>query len=191
MPLALTRPSRDAALAVQQRDFSRQHAHADPALAKGWRRTSASAGFRAAQRQSFSSRFFHSFCTVDAPAVVPPSGNTSPRRPSPRCCATSRQRWHPRRPCQGKNTLVCRSCPSLCRNSGESQFLREAEHAAGSAIASFPTSPGRRGTTAARAQHADVWSKSALVDSVGASQLHGICKFGLSFTKSICLIRLM
>jgi len=61
-------------------------------------------------------QFFTHFArpNLSLSAVVPPSRNTSPWRPSPGCCTTSRQRWHPRCPCQGRKTLASRPCPCLC-----------------------------------------------------------------------------
>lgn len=94
-------------------DFSRLCAHADPGLAEGWQRTSASGGFEAAQQRGFLSSFSTHFARPMLPlsAVVPPSRNTSRRHPSLRCCMTSCQRRHP---CQGRKTLDSSSCPCLC-----------------------------------------------------------------------------
>lgn len=46
-------------------------------------------------------------------------------------------------------------------------------------------------SSSTRAHRANARSKSTPVCCVGASELHDICKFRLSFTKSICLVRFM
>lgn len=78
--------------------------------------------------------------------------------------------------CSQGNQLFCEPqtafiyCSGLC-TSGFEPTLEEAK---------------RRQT-----REANTWSKRILVFCAGASELHNIHKFGLSFTKSICLIRFM
>lgn len=79
--------------------------------------------------------------------VIPPSENASPQHPSPRCCATSRQR---RRPCQGGK----RESPLPALASAEIQVKADfgteqgRRTHSGSATLSSPASPQSRGAPA-------------------------------------------
>lgn len=130
---------------------------------------------------------FHSFCTADAPAVCGCPSESKHLSPAPFPAVLHDLLSAPASLSRKENVRLLFLPLPLLKFRGKQiahvkrvPFLPLLEAMGLSSLSS-----------SSRAHHSNIWSKSTLVYRVGASELQDICKFGLSFTKSICSIRFM